>query len=82
MKRDAINNYKTIGDKYGIYYRGNTKENTKFNDMYVAPNDVEHMQEFFDMITNKPCFVYSDDVRWNTTDMDDTMDRVPYSFNA
>lgn len=82
MKRDAISNYNTIGDKYGIYYKeGNTKENIKFNDMYVAPNDVEHMQELLDII-NKPCFVYSDDVRWNTTDMDDTMDRVPYSFNA
>lgn len=82
MKRDAVNNYNTIGDNYGIYYKeGNTKENTKFNDMYVAPNDVEHMQELLDII-NKPCFVYSDDVRWSTTDMNDTMDRVPYSFNA
>lgn len=33
-------------------------------------------------ILKKPCFVYSDDVRWSTTDMSDDMDRVPYSFNA
>lgn len=33
-------------------------------------------------IVNKPCFVYSDDIRWNTSDMNDIMDRVPYSFNA
>lgn len=82
MKRDAVTTYNTIGDKYGIYSKeGNTKENTKFNDMYVAPNDVEHMQELLDIV-NRPCFVYSDDVRWNTTDMNDIMDRVPYSFNA
>ena len=33
-------------------------------------------------IINKPCLVYSDDIRWNTSDMNDDMDRIPYSFNA
>lgn len=33
-------------------------------------------------IINRPCLIFSDDIRWNTTDMNDDMDRVPYSFNA
>lgn len=33
-------------------------------------------------IIDKPVLIFSDDIRWNTTDMNDDMDRVPYSFNA
>ncbi|WRW34655.1 nucleoside 2-deoxyribosyltransferase [Staphylococcus phage CF5] len=33
-------------------------------------------------ILDKPVFIFSDDIRWSTTDMNDHMDRVPYSFNA
>lgn len=33
-------------------------------------------------IINRPCLIFSDDIRWSTTDMSDDMDRVPYSFNA
>lgn len=33
-------------------------------------------------IINRPCLIFSDDIRWSTTDMNDDMDRVPYSFNA
>ena len=33
-------------------------------------------------IIDKPVLIFSDDIRWNTTDMNDEMDRVPYSFNA
>lgn len=31
---------------------------------------------------NKKVLIYSSDIRWSTTDMNDDMDRVPYSFNA
>lgn len=38
--------------------------------------------QYHQSILDKKVLAFSDDVRWNTTDMNDDMDRVPYSFNA
>lgn len=50
-----------------------------YADVYDIVQDIVEQQE---KIINKPVLVYSDDIRWNTSDMNDDMDRVPYSFNA
>ena len=44
----------------------------------ILQDEIQEQQKVID----KPVLVFSDDVRWNTTNMNDHMDRVPYSFNA
>lgn len=71
MKREAketVNRLKEIQSKY--------------------KNTTSIYQELQDIINeeteklNKKVLIYSSDIRWSTTDMNDHMDRVPYSFNA
>ena len=82
MKREAVNIFNLIGDVYGFWYKDNsTFEDYDFNEMNMTPDHVELCKECLNKI-NKPVLIFSDDVRWNTTDMKDHMDRVAYSFNA
>ena len=82
MKREAINVFNIIGDIYGFWYKDNsTLEDYDFENMHMTPNHIDLCKECLNKIS-KPVFIFSDDIRWNTTDMNDDMDRVPYSFNA
>lgn len=82
MKRDAKRLFDKIGDVYGFSYKlGSTKDDYDFNEMEVTPDHIELLRDCLKTI-NKKCLLYSSDIRWNTTDMKDHMDRVPYSFNA
>lgn len=75
MKREAIKLVEELEEmqKLAIDVEGNYTE-----EYYTIQGIIDEQQK----IINKHCLVYSDDVRWNTSDMNDTMDRVPYSFNA
>lgn len=82
MKRDAIKLFNKIGDVYGFWYKENsTLSDYDFNDYVMTPDHIELCKDCLVTI-NKCCLLYSSDIRWNTTDMNDHMDRVPYSFNA
>lgn len=55
------------------------------NPLYQDNENFKVIQELYrkaKKTVSKVCLIYSDDVRWNTSDMNDDMDRVPYSFNA
>ena len=75
MKREAIKLVEELEEmqESAIDVEGNYTE-----EYYTIQGIIDEQQK----IINKHCLVYSDDVRWNTSDMNDTMDRVPYSFNA
>lgn len=82
MKRESITVFNLIGDIYGFWYKDNSiLEDYDFNDMDVTPDHIDLCKKCLNKI-NKPVLIFSDDIRWNTTDMKDHMDRVPYSFNA
>ena len=82
MKREAINVFNIIGDIYGFWYKDNsTLEDYDFENMHMTPDHIDLCKECLNKIS-KPVFIFSDDIRWNTSDMKDHMDRVPYSFNA
>ena len=82
MRREAETVFNLIGDVYGFWYKDNsTLEDYDFNDMNMTPDHVDLCKECLNKI-NKPVLIFSDDVRWNTSDMKDHMDRVSYSFNA
>lgn len=82
MKRESITVFNLIGDIYGFWYKDNSiLEDYDFNGMDVTPDHIDLCKKCLNKI-NKPVLIFSDDIRWNTTDMKDHMDRVPYSFNA
>lgn len=82
MKRESITVFNLIGDVYGFWYKDNSiLEDYDFNGMDVTPDHIDLCKKCLNKI-NKPVLIFSDDIRWNTTDMKDHMDRVPYSFNA
>lgn len=82
MKRESITVFNLIGDVYGFWYKDNsTLKDYDFIGMDMTHDHIELCKELLNKI-NRPCLIFSDDIRWNTTDMNDDMDRVPYSFNA
>lgn len=76
MKRQAQD---TIDRLVDLLYINYTDVDGKVTDVAeTLEEEIKEQQKIID----KPVFIFSDDIRWNTTDMDDHMDRVPYSFNA
>lgn len=76
MKRQAQITIDRLKEILDINY-SNVKGN--ITDVAEALEDeIKEQQKIID----KPVLIFSDDIRWNTTDMNDEMDRVPYSFNA
>lgn len=74
----------TVAEIGQIYQMKREARKVKYimeNKENYTKEDTQLIRDCKDII-NKPCLVYSDDVRWNTSDMNDDMDRVPYSFNA
>lgn len=74
----------TVAEIGQIYQMRREARKVKYimeNKENYTKEDTQLIRDCEDII-NKPCLVYSDDVRWNTSDMNDDMDRVPYSFNA
>ena len=74
----------TVAEIGQIYQMKREARKVKYimeNKENYTKEDTQLIRDCEDII-NKPCLVYSDDVRWNTSDMNDDMDRVPYSFNA
>ncbi|WAW11901.1 hypothetical protein [Staphylococcus phage SAP6] len=76
MKRQAQITIDRLNDLYDIYY---LDVNGELTDVATV---LDKELEINEKILNKPVLIYSSDIRWNTTDMHDDMDRVPYSFNA
>lgn len=74
MKREAKNTINALSEI--VSFIKNDTEQAEV--CKLLQDEIKEQQKIID----KPCLVYSDDVRWNTSDMDDVMDRVPYSFNA
>lgn len=76
MKRQAQD---TIDRLVDLLYINYTDVDGKITDVAeTLEEEIKEQQKIID----KPVFIFSDDIRWNTTDMNDDMDRVPYSFNA
>lgn len=75
MKRDAKKLTNNLEDMQKLCMDINGEYNDEY---YTLQGIIDEQQKILD----KPCLVYSDDIRWNTADMNDDMDRVPYSFNA
>lgn len=75
MKREAI---KLVEELEKIQELAIDVEGNYTEEYYTLQCIIEKQKK----IINKRCLVYSDDIRWNTSDMNDTMDRIPYSFNA
>lgn len=76
MKRQAqitIDRLKEILDINYSDVKGNITDVAE-----ALEDEIKEQQKIID----KPVLIFSDDIRWNTTDMNDEMDRVPYSFNA
>lgn len=74
----------TVAEIGQIYQMKREARKVKYimeNKENYTKEDTQLIRDCEDII-NKPCLVYSDDVRWNTSDMNDDMDRIPYSFNA
>lgn len=82
MKREAVRFFNKVGDVYGFGYKNNvTWDDYTFMEESLTPDHKELCCDCLDII-NKPVLIYSSDIRWKTTNMNDHMDRVPYSFNA
>jgi hypothetical protein len=76
MKRQAQN---TIDRLEEILYINYTDVEGNITDVAeTLEEEIKEQQKIID----KPVLIFSDDIRWKTTDMNDDMDRVPYSFNA
>lgn len=75
MKREAKNLISQLEEMQELSMNTDGTYNDEY---YTLQGIIDEKQKVVDKI----CLVYSDDVRWNTSDMSDTMDRVPYSFNA
>lgn len=75
MKREAKNLINQLEEMQELSMNTDGTYNDEY---YTLQGIIDEKQKVVDKI----CLVYSDDVRWNTSDMSDTMDRIPYSFNA
>lgn len=75
MKREAKNLISQLEEMQELSMNTDGTYNDEY---YTLQGIIDEKQKVVDKI----CLVYSDDVRWNTSDMSDTMDRIPYSFNA
>ena len=75
MKREAKNLISQLEEMQELSMNTDGTYNDEY---YTLQGIIDEKQKVVDKI----CLVYSDDVRWNTSDMNDTMDRIPYSFNA
>ncbi len=76
MKRQAQD---TIDRLIDLLYINYTDIDGKITDVAkTLEEEIKEQQKIID----RPVFIFSDDIRWSTTDMNDHMDRVPYSFNA
>ena len=76
MKRQAQD---TIDRLVDLLYINYTDVDGKITDVAeTLEEEIKEQQKIID----KPVFIFSDDIRWNTTNMNDDADRVPYSFNA
>lgn len=75
MKREAKNLISQLEEMQELSMNTDGTYNDEY---YTLQGIIDEKQKAVDKI----CLVYSDDVRWNTSDMSDTMDRIPYSFNA
>lgn len=76
MKRDAQENINKYSELLDIHYFDVHGEKTDIAD--ILEEEIKKQQKILD----KKILIYSSDIRWSTTDMNDHMDRVPYSFNA
>ena len=75
MKREAKNLISQLEEMQELSMNTDGTYNDEY---YTLQGIIDEKQKVVDKI----CLVYSDDVRWNTSDMSDIMDRIPYSFNA
>ena len=75
MKREAKNLISQLEEMQELSMNTDGTYNDEY---YTLQGIIDEKQKVVDKI----CLVYSDDVRWNTSDMNDTMDRIHYSFNA
>lgn len=75
MKREAKNLISQLEEMQELSMNTDGTYNDEY---YTLQGIIDEKQKVVDKI----CLIYSDDVRWNTSDMSDTMDRIPYSFNA
>lgn len=76
MKRQAQITIDRLEEFLGINYH-DVEDNT-IKTVEILKNEIKEQQKIID----RPVFIFCDDIRWSTSDMNDHMDRVPYSFNA
>lgn len=74
MKRHAKETVERLS-KIAEFIKNDTEQAESYQQIQ---NEIKEQQKIID----KPVLAYSSDIRWSTTDMNDHMDRVPYSFNA
>nr|DAN11234.1 MAG TPA: deoxyribosyltransferase [Herelleviridae sp.] len=76
MKRQAQITIDRLEEILNINYYDAEGKTTEVAEILI--DEIKEQQKIID----RPVFIFSDDIRWSTTDMNDHMDRVPYSFNA